>query len=264
MASLASAPGPITQLVVCYPGRFQPCGAHHATTFRLLKARFSAVNAYTCMLTSNKVELPKSPLNFEEKLRFINAQGIHDVVQTSNMYGFPTTLVDNFDPATTAVIFAVGKKDMATRFRNAGGLKKNGQPTYHQHYTGNIETMVSYRQHGYLIVAPHVRIEMPGIGEMSGSSLRRYLSIANKEEFASVMGYHSPELHAKCIEKFVNSRGRPSSPVKSESRSRSRSPRKAAGSTGGSNIKYKLYKRFRKSKRKNSKKSRKLKTKRIK
>ena len=64
---MATAKSQITKLVVCYPGRFQPCGLHHATTFKMLKARFDAIGADTYMVTSNKVELPKSPFNFDEK-----------------------------------------------------------------------------------------------------------------------------------------------------------------------------------------------------
>ena len=202
MASLASAPGPINQLVVCYPGRFQPCGAHHATTFRLLKAKFSAVGAHTYMVSSNKVELPKSPLTFEEKQLIINAHGIQEIVQVRNPYMANEVLKD-YDPATTAVIYAVGEKDMIGKdARFKPGLTKKGKPTYYQYYEGNQGNLASYKQHGYLVVAPHVEINIPGIGEMSGTALRQLLSTADEETFASVMGFYDPNIYAMCREKF--------------------------------------------------------------
>ena len=202
MASLASAPGPINQLVVCYPGRFQPCGAHHATTFRLLKAKFSAVGAHTYMVSSNKVELPKSPLTFEEKKLIINAHGIQEIVQVRSPYMAHEVLQD-YDPATTAVIFAVGKKDMiGEEARFKPGLTKKGKPTYYQYYEGNQSNLVSYKQHGYLVVAPHVEIDIPGIGEMSGTALRKFLSTADEEAFASVMGFYDPTIYEMCRSKF--------------------------------------------------------------
>ena len=202
MASLASAPGPINQLVVCYPGRFQPCGAHHATTFRLLKAKFSAVGSHTYMVSSNKVELPKSPLTFEEKQLIINAHGIQEIVQVRNPYMANEVLKD-YDPATTAVIYAVGEKDMIGKdARFKPGLTKKGKPTYYQYYEGNQSNLVSYKQHGYLVVAPHVEIDIPGIGEMSGTALRKFLSTANEEAFSSVMGFYDPTIYEMCRSKF--------------------------------------------------------------
>ena len=51
---MAAAKSQITKLVVCYPGRFQPCGLHHASTFKMLKARSDAMGADSYMVTSNE------------------------------------------------------------------------------------------------------------------------------------------------------------------------------------------------------------------
>ena len=47
--------------VVIYPGRFQPMGKHHAKVYDWLASKFGKSNTY--ITTSNKVELPKSPLS---------------------------------------------------------------------------------------------------------------------------------------------------------------------------------------------------------
>ena len=62
------------QLVVFYPGRFQPFHLGHRDVFASLQAKFGRDAVY--IATSNKVELPKSPFNFSEKTAFMNAAGV--------------------------------------------------------------------------------------------------------------------------------------------------------------------------------------------
>ena len=54
----------IKTIIGIYPGRFQPAGRHHAKTFEWLKKKFGK---NTFVVTSNKQEPSKSPLNFKEK-----------------------------------------------------------------------------------------------------------------------------------------------------------------------------------------------------
>ena len=67
----------IKTIVVIYPGRFQPMGRHHAATYKKLAAKFGQSNTY--IATSDKVKLPKSPLNFKEKRKVIFKHGIGNV-----------------------------------------------------------------------------------------------------------------------------------------------------------------------------------------
>jgi len=55
----------VNKVIAVYPGRFQPMGRHHAATFKWLQDKFGKENTY--IVTSDKVEMPKSPLNFQEK-----------------------------------------------------------------------------------------------------------------------------------------------------------------------------------------------------
>ena len=54
----------IKTVIAIYPGRFQPMGKHHKEAFRWLENKFGAENTY--IATSDKVDPPKSPLNFSE------------------------------------------------------------------------------------------------------------------------------------------------------------------------------------------------------
>ena len=53
----------IKNIVAIYPGRFQPMGKHHAETYKWLKSKFKDAH----VVTSDKVDLPKSPFSFNEK-----------------------------------------------------------------------------------------------------------------------------------------------------------------------------------------------------
>ena len=147
----------IKNIVAIYPGRFQPMGKHHAQTFQWLKSKFS--DAYVA--TSGKVDLPKSPFNFNEKKKIINSHGISNVVQVKSPYQ-STEILKKYDPETTAAVFMFGAKD-------AGRLKGK----FFREWKGKAE--VGYKEGAYIIVAPHVSLNVSGYGEMSGTTIRKSL-----------------------------------------------------------------------------------------
>ena len=190
----------IKNIIVIYPGRFQPMGRHHAAVYKKLASKFGKSNTY--IATSDKVKLPKSPLNFKEKFQVMKQHGITNVVQVKNPYQ-SIEITSKYDPDTTAVLFAVGKKDMAEDPRFKVGTKKNGDPSYFQYYDQNQGNLQPYTKHGYLIVAPHVDIQIPGFGEMSGTTLRQVLATAEPKVFKDVMGFFDPRIHAMLRSKFA-------------------------------------------------------------
>ena len=99
--------------VVIYPGRFQPMLSHHVKVYDYLKKQFPDYQVY--IGTSNKVA-EDSPFTFKEKQAIATAQGIdpNNVLEAGQPYVH--TFYKNFDHSDTVVIFAVGEKDMSTRF----------------------------------------------------------------------------------------------------------------------------------------------------
>ena len=182
-------------LVVVYPGRFQPMGPHHAATYEALTQKFGADNVYVA--TSNVVKPPESPLNFDQKKDIMIKHGIpaDKIVQTKNPYQ-AQELLSKFEPASTAVVFAVGKKDMldSPRFANLGGTRKDGNPAYFRQFTAD-EDLAGFAQHGYVAVAPHVSLDVPGGGEMSGTTLRHALAQADPEMFQKIMKFFDQEIY---------------------------------------------------------------------
>ena len=197
---------PVKTVLVVYPGRFQPMGQHHAAVYKKLASKFGKANTF--VVTSDIVKLPKSPLNFKEKYSVMQKHGIPNVVQVKNPYQ-AQELTSKYDPETTALLFAVGAKDMKENPRFKIGFKKNGDPSYFQNYEDNKSTLQPFTKHGYLVVAPHVNIPIPGFGEMSGTILRQVLATADAETFKDVMGFFDPKIYLMLQSKF--------SQIKSES-----------------------------------------------
>lgn len=135
------------QLVVLYPGRFQPFHLGHADVFRALQNQFGRDNVY--IATSNKVELPKSPFNFSEKTVFMNAAGISSdrIIEVTNPYKLPEP---QFNPANTIFIAAVGAPDR-DRLR-PDSVKKDGSPGYFKTFE-SLDKCTTADKHGYVIIA---------------------------------------------------------------------------------------------------------------
>lgn len=189
----------IKTIVVIYSGRFQPMGKHHAEVYKKLASKYGEADTY--IATSDKVELPKSPLSFAEKAQVIRAHGITNVVQVKAPYR-PVEILKNYDPETTAVLFAVGKKDMLDKSRLRIGTLDSGKPAYIQLYDQNKDNIQPFSKHGYLIVAPHVSLNVPGFGEMSGTILRQALAVATEDEFREIMGFFDPKIYKLLKSKF--------------------------------------------------------------
>ena len=176
------------KVIAIYPGRFQPMGRHHFQTYQALADQFGIENTF--IATSNKTG-DKSPLTFQEKKTIMMGHGVPEgqIIQTRSPYQ-AQEIIRMFDESSTSVVFAVGDKDMreSPRFANIDGLTKKGTPAYYKTYRPG-ESMVGLDKHGYIAVAPHVELDVPGYGEMSGTTLRKALKGADPEEYEAIMGF---------------------------------------------------------------------------
>jgi hypothetical protein len=194
----------VKNVIAIYPGRFQPMGRHHYDAFQWLEKKFGADKTY--IATSDKVDPPKSPLNFSEKRAVANKYGItNQLVQVKNPYK-AEEITSKFDPETTAVVFMVGDKDMQEDARFKIGKKKDGGDSYFQKYEPNKE-LKPYTEHGYLIVAPHVSYDIEGIGEMSGTNIRKALSDpkSTPKQFKDIFGWYDSDIESMLKKKFATS-----------------------------------------------------------
>ena len=123
----------IKVIIAIYPGRFQPMGKHHLATYDWMAKTFGKENSY--IASSDKVCPVKSPFCFDEKAEIAKAHGVPDghFVNERSPY-IPKNILSQYDPASSSVVFVVGKKDMSEnpRFR-VGMTKRSNRPTYFQH-----------------------------------------------------------------------------------------------------------------------------------
>jgi hypothetical protein len=196
----------VKNIIAIYPGRFQPFSRHHAEAFEWLKTKFGK---NTFIATSDKIDPPKSPLNFAEKKMVISKFGYgSNLVQVKNPYK-AEEITANFNPNDTAIVFMVGEKDMLEDPRFSMKPKKDGSAGYFKPYKGNEKDLEGFDRRGYLIVAPHMSFDIPGIGEMSGTNVRRALSADVKPEnykklFTSIFGWYDEKIANMLKDKFSN------------------------------------------------------------
>ena len=176
------------KFIVIYSGRFQPFGKHHYQSYLHLCEKFGQDNVYIC--TSNHTD-ERSPLTFNEKVKFIQKYGISKIFQVKQPYKC-TELTSMFDPQKTAIIFAYGRKDVER-------LNTNG---YFTPYRNN-NNLQPLSQCGYLYVLPHIQILHNNI-EINGTNLRKMLCKVSPEEFTRLMGWYDSELDVLCKHSFYD------------------------------------------------------------
>jgi len=186
--------GPITmflnelaepQLLVIYPGRFQPFHKGHHAVYKWLCGKYGTNNVY--IATSNKTDALKSPFTFAEKSYFMQLTGVpaDRIVQASSPYNIQNILsgghITVADPKRTVVIFAVSQKDMAEDPRFQSWTKKDGSPAYFQQLPKDIRQTKDMNEHGYILVAPTFDFTVLGQPMTDGTTLRKMYSDSDEK-----------------------------------------------------------------------------------
>ena len=198
------------QVVVTYPGRFQPFHQGHAGVFAQLQKKFGRDSVY--ILTSNDQSSAKSPFNFSDKYQLMTAAGVPGdrIIETNQMYKLP----EGFDPASTVFITAVGapdkdrlnpdtftKRDQKDKDGNV--TKPAGSASYYKTWDPKNAPMTA-DQHGYVVVIPEIHKEIAIKGKKydvsHGTECRNLWNAvrndaeARKEFLAGLYGRASAEL----------------------------------------------------------------------
>ena len=153
----------VKQTIVVYSGRFQPFHAGHYITYLKLAKKFGKDNVY--IGTSNDTSGPKSPFNFNEKVKIMTTMfGVPSdkIEQVRNPYA-PKEILSKFDGKTTQYIAAVGEKD-ANRLSGKYFKPYNGKAGY------------GYEEIGYVYPVPAEK------NPISGTDVRSWLGNGDDEE----------------------------------------------------------------------------------
>jgi hypothetical protein len=172
------------QLLVIYPGRFQPFHKGHYAVYEYLTGKFGRNNVW--IATSNKTDNLKSPFTFAEKKYFMQLTGVpaDRIVQATQPYQIQNILqsgeITVGNPANTVVVFAVSEKDMAEDPRFSFSAKKDGSPAYFQKLT-DIKQTKSMEQHGYIMTVPTFDFTVLDQPMRSGTELRKMYADADEK-----------------------------------------------------------------------------------
>tara|TARA_Y100000361_G_scaffold48767_2_gene42312 strand:+ start:390 stop:2759 length:2370 start_codon:yes stop_codon:yes gene_type:complete len=180
------------RVVVVWPGRFQPMGAHHYKVFEKLQEEHGSDNVY--IATSDAKTNQKSPLNFEEKKKIMLKHGVPEdkILKTRRMYR-AEELEDVFSADDDILVFVVGKKD-----------QERLSSDHYSSYEKNKENLQTFDNKVYLKIMPHVSITLPDGEEMSGTTLRNAMLNLTPEAFKQVMGWFDKDIYEMLQDKIKN------------------------------------------------------------
>lgn len=172
------------KLFVIYPGRFHPFHKGHKGVYDYLSTKYGGSDVY--ITTTDKVELPKSPFNFNEKLQMMTLTGVpaNKIINVTQNYNI--TNLENkipIDLNRDSVIFAVSEKDMTEDPRFSKFTKKDGSPSYLQPLPKNLTKLQPAIKHGYIDTVPTTTFTVLGKPATSASELRKqYVSLSPEEK----------------------------------------------------------------------------------
>ena len=187
------------KIFVIYPGRFHPFHKGHKSVYDYLSTKYGGSDVY--ITTTDKVELPKSPFNFEEKATMMSLTGIPlskiiKVVSNYNVNNLMGQIPIDID--RDSLIFAVSEKDMAEDPRFSKFTKKDGSPAYLQPLPKKLDRLEPAAKHGYIDTTPTTDFTVLGKPARSASELRKqYVSLTPKEKklfITDLFGKYSDEV----------------------------------------------------------------------
>lgn len=189
------------QIVVCYPGRFQPFHCGHSKVYRWLKTKFNTV----FVVTSDKVDPPRSPFNFLEKQAMMKFAGVdeNDIVQVKSPYR-ASEVYENYNDSNTILVYAVSEKDMETDPRFDFSPNKDGSSSYFQPYSKNMEP---FAKHAYILTVPVFEFELLGEPLTSSTQIRDQFVQADHRTQAKMIhdlyNKYNKKLHNIFIKRLV-------------------------------------------------------------
>lgn len=198
-------------LIVIFPGRFQPFHEGHKKIYDLAKKQFPAADFF--IATADEIAKVKDPerypFNFAEKKAIMVAAGIpeNEIAQVKQPYK-PLEILKNYDSNVAKVVYIVGKKDMETDTRFKFGMTKKGTPTYFQPFK-DLNSMQPFREdggHGYIFAPITVEFSINGKKITSASELRSLYRQSDenyrKQIIKAVLGKFDPRIYNLFNEKL--------------------------------------------------------------
>lgn len=196
-------------LVVIYPGRFQPAHKNHTKVYNFLVENFPYADIFVA--TSNKIDLPRSPFSFFEKKKMLVAAGIPEanIIQTANPY-VAAEITKKYDASAFKVIFAVGGKDMDPAAPRFNFLPTKKGDAYFKPLAKleditpeTVDELYTLNKHGYVATTPTFNFSLNIVGTkipVKGATQIRELyksasDLGKKEIITQLYGHYDEEIY---------------------------------------------------------------------
>lgn len=168
--------------VVVMPGGFHPFHAGHAALYTSAREAFPGADVYVA--ATNDTSTRPFPFAVKEKLAKLAGVEPGHFVQVKSPFQ-AAEITQKFNPHDTQLIFVRSEKD-ATKPPQAGGVKKNGEPSYLQPF--NQAATAPMSRHGYMAYLPTVEF---GSGMTSATEIRAaWPKLNEKRKTALVMSLY--------------------------------------------------------------------------
>ena len=168
--------------VVIMPGGFHPFHAGHAALYQSARQAFPGADVYVA--ATDDTSTRPFPFQVKEKLAQLAGVDKGRFMQVKSPFQ-ATEITAPYNAEDTQLIFVRSEKD-ATKPPQAGGVKKNGEPSYLQPYNKNSTAPMS--QHGYMAYLPTVEF---GPGMTSATEIRAaWPKLNEKRKTALVMSLY--------------------------------------------------------------------------
>ena len=183
--------------VVIMPGGFHPFHAGHAALYQSAREAFPSADVYVA--ATDDTSTRPFPFQVKEKLAQLAGVDKGRFMRVKSPFQ-ATEITAPYNAADTQLIFVRSEKD-ATKPPQAGGVKKNGEPSYLQPYNKNAAAPMS--QHGYMAYLPTVEF---GPGMTSATEIRAaWPQLNEKRKTALVMSLYpktqgNPKLAANVVQ----------------------------------------------------------------
>ena len=183
--------------VVIMPGGFHPFHAGHAALYQSARRTFPDADVYVA--ATNDTSTRPFPFQIKEKLAQLAGVDPGRFMQVKSPFQ-AAEITAPYDPARDQLIFVRSEKD-ANKPPQAGGVKKNGDPSYLQPLLG-AKKLEPFAKHAYMAYLPTVEF---GPGMTSATEIRAaWPELNEKRRTALVMSLYpqtqtNPQLAATVV-----------------------------------------------------------------
>jgi hypothetical protein len=191
--------------VVIMPGGFHPFHAGHAALYNSAKRAFPDAEVFVA--ATNDTSTRPFPFAVKEKLAKLAGVDAGHFVQVKSPFQ-AKEITSQFDPESDRLIFVRSEKD-ADKPPLAGGVKKDGNPSYLQPLLGATR-LEPFSKHAYMAYLPTVEF---GPGMTSATEIRTaWPTLNEKRKTALVMSLYpdtqkNPKLAANVVQMLDTAMG---------------------------------------------------------